>query len=82
MKDIIPTPAVFAGSLTLTFEYRTRGVHTSPQVRWTFSTPGTISCPVLVDQGVVYVGDNRGVLSAIDAQSGTLLWSFHVPSAF
>lgn len=71
-----PTPAIFAGSLTRTFEYRTGGCHTTPQMRWTFSTHGMISCPVLVDQGVVYIADDQGYFSAIEARGGKLLWSF------
>lgn len=76
MEENIPTPAVFAGSLARTFEYRTQGVHTTPHVHWTFTTPGTISCPVLVDQGVIYLADEQGYFSALDARSGDLLWSF------
>lgn len=81
MEDLIPTPAVFAGSLARTFEYRTAGVHSAPQVRWTFPTSGAISCPVLSDQGVMYVADTQGSYSAIEATSGDLLWRFQDDNA-
>lgn len=75
MGAFIPTPAVFGGSLARPFAYHTRGVHQSPQVRWAFPFSGNISCPLLVDLGVIYVGDWNGYFSAIQASTGDLLWS-------
>lgn len=75
-EELIPAPAVFGGSLTRTFEYRTKGVPQPPQVRWTFSASKRFSCSLLVDQGVIYLGDEQGYFSAIEASSGHLLWRF------
>ena len=33
-------------------------------------------CPVTVSDGVAYVGSRRGVICAVDAATGRLLWSF------
>ena len=33
-------------------------------------------CPILVSDGVAYVGSRRGVICAVDAATGRLLWSF------
>ena len=33
-------------------------------------------CPILESDGVVYAGSRNGVIAAVDADSGTLLWRF------
>ena len=33
-------------------------------------------CPVLESDGIVYAGSRNGVIAAVDAGSGTLLWRF------
>lgn len=33
-------------------------------------------CPVLESDGIVYAGSRNGVIAAVDADSGTLLWKF------
>lgn len=76
MDETIPTPAIFAGSLARTFEYHTAGVHYSPEIRWTWTAPGEITGPILINQGVVYLVDDHGSFSALEAASGKLLWSF------
>lgn len=74
----IPSTAIYGGNLARTFEYRTTGVHATPHLHWSFPLQegATISCPVLVAENVVYVGDSAGFFSAIDARSGDLLWCF------
>ena len=74
----ISSTAIYGGNLARTFEYRTTGVHATPHLHWSFSLQEgvTVSCPVLVAEGVVYVGDSAGFFSAIDARSGDLLWCF------
>jgi outer membrane protein assembly factor BamB len=78
METWTPTAAVYAGSLARTYEYRTTGVPTTPQIRWSFVLkPGArITCPILVSQDRVYVADSAGYLTALDAPSGDLVWSF------
>lgn len=78
MDQLIPTAAVYAGSLARTYEYRTIGVPTPPQLCWSFSLkPGAqITCPLLVSQNRVYVADSVGYVTALDAHSGDLAWSF------
>ncbi|HEY7415570.1 MAG TPA: PQQ-binding-like beta-propeller repeat protein [Ktedonobacteraceae bacterium] len=74
----IPSAAIYAGSLAHTFEYRTTGIHATPHLHWSFPLKegATITCPILVAEGVVYVGDSAGFLSALDARRGDLLWCF------
>lgn len=74
----IPSTAIYGGNLARTFEYRTTGVHATPHLHWSFPLRegATISCPVLVAENVVYVGDSAGFFSALDARSGDLLWCF------
>ena len=79
MDDLaLPSTAIYAGGLAHTFEYHTTGVHATPHLHWSFPLreEATITCPVLVAQNVVYVGDSAGFLSALDAHSGDLLWCF------
>src|SRR5262245_54958562 len=68
------TTAISGGSLARTSEYHTRGIHTTPHLHWTFTPSSAISCPVVVDQGIVYLGSSDGSFSAIEANSGALLW--------
>ena len=77
-ESSIPSTAIYGGSLAHTFEYHTTGVHAMPHLHWSFPLQegATISCPVLVAENVVYVGDSAGFLSALDARSGNLLWCF------
>jgi len=75
-ESVIPSAAIIAGSLARTYEYRTAGVAASPQVRWTFPARQDISCAVLLEHGIVYIGDKEGYFSAIDAQTGEIRWSF------
>lgn len=74
----IPSTAIYGGNLARTFEYHTTGVHATLYLYWSFPLRegATISCPVLVAENVVYVGDSAGFFSALDARSGDLLWCF------
>src|SRR5258708_6140122 len=78
METWTPSAAIYAGSLARTYEYRTTGVPTTPQIRWSFALkPGArITCPILVLQDRVYIADSAGYLTALDAPSGDLVWSF------
>jgi outer membrane protein assembly factor BamB len=73
-----PTATVYAGSLARTYEYQTAGVPTTPRLRWSFAVkPGAhLTCPTLVSQDRVYIADSAGYVSALDAHSGDLVWSF------
>lgn len=33
-------------------------------------------CPIFVSDGIIYVGSRRGIICAVDAATGTLLWTF------
>lgn len=80
-----PSTAIYAGSLLRAHAYQTSGVHTTPQVNWTFSTetnPGDsssgkdISTSVLVSNDIAYFGSEDGYLYAIHTSHGKLLWRF------
>ncbi|HLI97596.1 MAG TPA: PQQ-binding-like beta-propeller repeat protein [Candidatus Baltobacteraceae bacterium] len=47
------------------------------QASWTKKTGGPFSSSPTLSGGVLYVGNNNGVVSAIDPQSGKTLWSYH-----
>jgi len=51
-------------------------------LNWTTTTTGFIGgnlSPVLAN-GIVYIGDENGALSALDAASGSLLWTYTDPA--
>jgi len=45
---------------------------------WTLETHGPISASPSVVNGVLYLGNNRGNLYAIDVMSGRVRWTYHV----
>lgn len=47
---------------------------------WTVQTGGTFSSSPSVVGGVVYIGNNSGMLYAIDVVTGRVLWTFHARS--
>src|SRR5579872_6060225 len=49
----------------------------SLQTSWTKKTGGPFSSSPTLSGGVLYVGNNSGLVSAIDPQSGKTLWSYH-----
>jgi outer membrane protein assembly factor BamB len=46
------------------------------QTTWKKTTGGPFSSSPTISGGVLYVGDNNGVLRAIDPQSGKTLWTY------
>jgi outer membrane protein assembly factor BamB len=46
------------------------------QTSWTLRTGGPFSSSPTLSGGVLYVGNNNGLLSAIDPQTGKTLWSY------
>lgn len=48
----------------------------SLQTSWKKNTGGAFSSSPTLAGGVLYVGDNNGLLSAIDPQSGRTLWAY------
>src|SRR5215469_3514192 len=46
---------------------------------WHFPAGSPMTPPTVVDQ-VVYVGDRKGILHALQARDGTQLWAFHTPN--
>ncbi len=53
-----------------------RSVTVDGRVRWTFPTPAPFYAGVLIRDGVIYVPGGDGVLRALKADTGGLLWSF------
>lgn len=47
------------------------------QTTWKKNTAGAFSSSPTLAGGVLYVGDNNGLLSAIDPQTGRTLWTYH-----
>jgi outer membrane protein assembly factor BamB len=47
---------------------------------WRLETGGQISSSPTVGDGTIYIGNNDGALYAIDAASGRVLWTAHVPN--
>jgi outer membrane protein assembly factor BamB len=74
----LPSAAFPAGGLARSYEYRTRGLPTTPRISWSFipEAGAQFTCPILVSGQVVYVADSAGYLSASDARSGDLVWRF------
>src|SRR5262249_9772408 len=46
---------------------------------WHLSIATGLTPPTVVDQ-VVYVGDRKGILHAVQARDGTQLWAWHTPN--
>jgi outer membrane protein assembly factor BamB len=53
-----------------------RSVNIDGRVRWQLVTPAPFSAGVLVKDGVVYCPGGDGILRALRADNGTLLWSY------
>jgi outer membrane protein assembly factor BamB len=50
------------------------------ETAWRIETGGQISASPTVIDGTLYVGNNGGLLYAIDAARGQVLWTAHVPN--
>jgi outer membrane protein assembly factor BamB len=50
------------------------------EIRWTYEAFSIITTPPVFADGVVYVGDQTGVLHAVDAATGMGLWPFDAGS--
>jgi outer membrane protein assembly factor BamB len=50
------------------------------ETAWRIETGGQISASPTVIDGALYIGNNNGALYAIDAGSGQVLWTAHVPN--
>jgi outer membrane protein assembly factor BamB len=76
-RDGAPKPAVtlFRGGPERTGAVSGSRLPEHPAVRWTRPLAGFPGDPLLVD-GVIYVGDFKGTLSAIKAADGTILWTY------
>lgn len=57
--------------------WQCRSVLSSGKLRWSYTLPGyfLFTTPA-VDQGIVYVGPDAGRITALDAPTGKLIWSF------
>lgn len=49
-------------------------------VDWNYSTGAAINTTPAIEDGVAYVGNDAGTLTAITVSSGTKVWSYTVPS--
>lgn len=73
---ILSSPAIGYGKVFFTTIRRLYAVNVSTGNEvWNVSIDGTISTPTLAF-GVVYVGSKDGKLYCIDAETGTILWTF------
>jgi outer membrane protein assembly factor BamB len=58
-----------------------RGTQTAPAIKWTYPltttdyTPGNIYGAVVLNDGVLYFGDGKGMVFALDAETGRPRWT-------
>jgi outer membrane protein assembly factor BamB len=52
------------------------------KARWTFHDGAEISASPIVANGMVYVGDVTGMVSALDERSGVVRWQTHLPGPY
>jgi len=56
-------------------------IASSLRVRWTAVTGGPISASPTIAGSTLYIGNNRGILDAIDVRTGRFLWTHHLDNA-
>jgi polyvinyl alcohol dehydrogenase (cytochrome) len=81
-----PDWGMYGRTLTRTFATDCRSPITSTTVErlapaWVVKTPRTVTASPVVVDGVLYVGAWNGVMYAVDAADGSLVWSFPTKGA-
>ena len=56
--------------------WNTKGLKTTPKVKWKFKTEGPVRSSAVVVDDVVYIGSYDHYFYAINAQDGSLKWKF------
>jgi hypothetical protein len=70
-SDII----LFRGNPQRTGVYNTEAIRHQPEIKWQAKVSETWLMPPLVADGILYTGSGDGVLYALDAETGELIWS-------
>ena len=71
----------FSGRIIMISNLELNGDANSHKIRWQYEAAGPVeSTPVIGDDGVIYFGDNAGVIHAVDP-GGKALWTAQVEAA-
>src|SRR5260370_42514193 len=62
----------------LTRDKAVRAISLEGRIEWSFATRGGFTASALISEGVVYVPGGDGILYALQADSGQLLWQYEV----
>ncbi len=76
----VSAPAVASGTVYVVACDTLYAVSASaPTLLWSYQFPSSTSNPPVFAYGVVYVSTNDNTLTALNATTGAVLWSFHDP---
>ncbi len=77
LSRILAAQVKVVGNYDQNFYYDTKPLKKIKGVKWKYKTEGIGTFMPLVHDGVIYSGDNKGNLYAIDTRSGEQIWVFH-----
>jgi eukaryotic-like serine/threonine-protein kinase len=82
LETFTPTPSqngseviLYRGNPQRTGAYNTEAIRHQPEVKWQTQVSSTWLMPPMVADGILYTGSGDGVLYALNAETGELIWS-------
>jgi outer membrane protein assembly factor BamB len=56
--------------------YQTKALKEQPKLKWKFETGCAVWGPGLIDNGIIYFGDEEGTLHAVEISNGKEMWHY------